>query len=272
LNVPKPFDLISRDGLSFVTCAPLSHAGGMLHAFSTRRGGESRVPFRALNLGFGSGDERACVQRNRHRFAQAVGFGLEKLVTLRQVHGNRVVVLTDGDDPATVRGMPADALITNRPEMPIAVITADCFPVLLAAPSVPAVAIIHAGRRGTAERIVPVALTCLCDRFCIQPNAVSVTIGPGIGGCCYEVDDHSATPFLQQYHELDGVFHPSRPGHLYLDLQRAIVCQAEAAGVLAERIWAANLCTACNPEWFYSYRREGAQSGRMLNVVMLTFR
>jgi purine-nucleoside/S-methyl-5'-thioadenosine phosphorylase / adenosine deaminase len=269
VDLPIPFTLSTRAGVSFVTCTPLNSDHGMLHAFSTRVGGESAEPFTALNLGFGSGDERARVQRNRDRFAQVVGFSIEKLVTLRQVHGNRIVMLQKGDDPTAVHGMPADALITNRPEMPIAVITADCFPVVLAAPSVPAVAIIHSGRRGTAARIVPLAIERLCDQYHIQPSAVSVAIGPGIGGCCYEVDDSSATPFLLQFHEPDGVFHLSRPGHLYLDLQRAILCQVEMAGVPAEQIWAANLCTACHPGWFYSYRREGARSGRMLNVAML---
>jgi YfiH family protein len=244
----------------------------VLHAFSTRLGGESEAPYTAMNLGFGSGDERARVQRNRDRFARAVGYSGAQLVTLRQVHGNHVVILTEGDDPAAVRGTPADALVTDRPEVPIAVITADCFPVVLAAPSVPAIAVIHSGRRGTAARVVPVALACLCNQFRIQPGAVSVAIGPGIGGCCYEVDDRSAAPFLQQFQGSDGVFHPSRPGHLYLDLQRAILCQVEAAGVPSEQVWAANLCTACHPGWLYSYRREGSRSGRMLNVAMLTSR
>jgi polyphenol oxidase len=270
LDLSKLFTLATRDGLSFVTCAPLDPDAGMRHAFSTRVGGESVEPFTGLNLGLGSGDERAQVEHNRRRFAQVVGFSVEKLVTLRQVHGNRVVVLKEGDDPAAVRSMPADALITSCPEIPIAVITADCFPVVLAASTVPAIAIIHSGRRGTAEGVVPLALECLCDQYGIQPSTVSVAIGPGIGGCCYEVDDRSAGPFLQQYHETDGVFHPSRPGHLFLDLQRAILCQVEAAGVPCNRTWAANLCTACHPRWFYSYRREGARSGRMLNAAMLT--
>jgi YfiH family protein len=270
VDLPKPFTLATRHGVSFVTCAPLDQDAGVLHAFSTRVGGESMEPFTGLNLGLGSGDERARVQRNRGRFAQVVGFSVERLVTLRQVHGNRVIVFKEGDDAAAVRGMPADALITSCPGTPIAVITADCFPVVLAASTVPAIAIIHAGRRGTAEGVVPLALECLCDQYSIQPRAVSVAIGPGIGGCCYEVDEHSAGPFLRHYHETDGVFRPSHPGHLFLDLQRAILCQVEAAGVPADRTWAANLCTACHPGWFYSYRREGARSGRMLNAAMLT--
>jgi hypothetical protein len=270
LDLSQPFRLATRDGISFVTCTPLDHDAAMLHAFSTRVTGESVAPFTGLNLGLGSGDERARVQRNRERFAQVVGFSLEKLVTLRQVHGNRVIVLKEGDDPAAVRGMPADALITSCPRIPIAIITADCFPVVLAAPTVPAVAIIHSGRRGTAEGLVPLALERLCEQYHIQPSRVAVAIGPGIGGCCYEVDERSAGPFLRQYRATDGVFRPSRPGHLFLDLQRAILCQVEAAGVPSDRTWTANLCTACHPTWFYSYRRDGARSGRMLNAVLLT--
>jgi len=209
------------------------------------------------------------VQANRQRFGRSVGFEGDALVTLRQVHGNRVIWLAEDDDPAQVRGTEADALITNRPQVPLAIITADCFPVLLVAPSVPAVAIAHAGRRGTAVRICQVVAGIMCDRFHIPPRTLYAAIGPGIGGCCYEIDEASAEPFRAQYSHRDGICRPSRPQHVYLDLQQANLLQLQAAGIPRPQIWAANLCTACHPEWFYSYRKQGASTGRMLNVVAL---
>ncbi len=263
------FSLETRQELSFLTCPPMMASLPLVQAFSTRLGGVSDGPYTSLNLGFGGGDERTHVQINRLRFAQSVGFDADALVTLRQVQGNRVVLLTEADDPESVKGTQADALVTNRPWVPVAIITADCFPVLLVAPRVPAIGVVHAGRQGTASQVIQVAIKLICEQFDVPFHSLYAAIGPGIGGCCYEVDEASAEPFRAQYTHGNGVFRPSRPGHLYLDLQRANLLQLEVAGIPRHQIWAANLCTACHPEWFYSYRREGNRTGRMLNVAML---
>ncbi|HSF29541.1 MAG TPA: peptidoglycan editing factor PgeF [Candidatus Tectomicrobia bacterium] len=241
----------------------------VMHAFSTRLGGMSESPYATLNLGFGSGDDRTRVEANRAQFGRALGIDPSDLVALRQVHGNRIIVLTEANDPQLVRGTPGDGLITDRTHLPLAVITADCFPVVLAAPTLPAVGIVHSGRKGTAARVVPAAIARLCQEFHVPPEAVWAVIGPGIGRCCYEVDDATAAPFQAQFAPSAAVYWRSRPGHLYLDLQQAILHQIHAAGVESTHVWCADLCTACHPQWFYSYRREGPRSGRMLNVVMI---
>jgi len=264
-----PFAIETRNALALLICSPMRAHQGIIHAFSTRIGGVSTSPYASLNLGLGSGDDRVRVQENRRRYSEAVGFDPESLVALRQVHGNRVAVLAADGDPGTVRGSPGDALITDRPNVPLAVITADCFPVILVAPSLPAVGIVHAGRKGTAAQVVGLVTECMCKEFRLSPEAVFAAIGPGIGGCCYEVDTASAEPFLSQYAPAQGVSRPSRPGHFYLNIRQAILRQLTAAGVPASQVWSANLCTACHPQWFYSYRREGQHSGRMLNVVMI---
>ena len=263
------FPLDTTHEVPFLACEPMCQPGVVMHAFSTRLGGSSEPPYASLNLGFGTGDSRACVLRNRAQFGQAIGFLPDDLMTLRQVHDNRVIALTEASDLSLVRGTPGDGLITNRAHLPLAVITADCFPVILTVPSLPAVGILHAGRKGTAARIVTAAIALMCKKFGVSAKAVFAAIGPGIGRCCYEVDDASAEPFLTQFGADVGVYWPSRPGHLYLDLQQAILLQLCAAGVSSTQVWSANLCTACHPEWFYSYRRDGPRSGRMLNVVMI---
>jgi copper oxidase (laccase) domain-containing protein len=142
-----------------------------MHAFSTRLGGSSEPPYASLNLGFGTGDSRTCVLQHRTRFGQAVGFDPDHLMILRQVHGNRVIVLTEASDLPFVRGTTGDGLIINRSHLPMAVITADCFPVVLTVPSLPAEGILHAGRKRTAARVVPepspscvMSLTCRLRR------------------------------------------------------------------------------------------------------------
>jgi polyphenol oxidase len=263
------FALETTGQLAFLTCTPIRQYEAVVHAFSTRLGGVSGPPYASLNLSWGSGDDPRDVQENRLRFSHAIGFDAADLVALRQVHGNRVAILAAGRNPRLVRGTPGDALITDRPQLPLAVITADCFPVVLAAPRLPAVGIVHSGRKGTAAQIIPTAIELMCQEFRVQPDAVFGAIGPGIGGCCYEVDAASAEPFITRYSDADAVYRPSRPGHVYLDLQRAILQQLEAVGVPPSQVWSADLCTACQPQWFYSYRREGPRSGRMLNVVMI---
>jgi len=269
LTTMSVFSLETTHEVPFFTCVPMHQHGVVMHAFSTRLGGVSEPPYTSLNLGFGGGDSRVCVLRNRARFGQAVGINPDDLMTLRQVHGNQVCVLTEANEAMLVQGTPGDGLITNRPYLPLGVITADCFPVVLAAPRVPAVGILHAGRKGTARRVVPTAIALMCQAFDISPEAVFAAIGPGIGGCCYEVDEASAKPFQSGFAVDTAVYRPSRPNHIYLDLQQAILLQLRAAGVPSSQMWSADLCTACHPYWFYSYRREGPRSGRMLNAVMI---
>src|ERR687891_1759183 len=96
--------LESIQEVPFLTCGPLRAHGFIIHAFSTRLGGVSEPPYTSLNLGFGSGDSRTCVLRNRARFGQAVGINADDLTTLRQVHGNGVIVLTKATDPQRVQG------------------------------------------------------------------------------------------------------------------------------------------------------------------------
>jgi hypothetical protein len=263
------FKLEAHRDVAFFSCLAMAADWPVLHAFSTRLGGVSAAPYTSMNLGFGSGDDRTCVGQNRQRFGLAVGFNPERLVTLRQVHGCRVLVLSRATTPTAVQGMEADALITNCPGIPLAVITADCYPVVLIAPSVPLIGIAHSGRRGTVEGVVATTVQQMCNGFGLRPEAIFAAIGPGIGGCCYEVDDASAAPLRGQFPVDAPIFRASRPHHLYLDLQRVIFLQLRAIGVPTSQIWSAHLCTACHPQWFYSYRRDGPRSGRMLNIVMI---
>src|SRR5262245_1539790 len=121
------FPLDTMHEVPFLACGPMCQPGVIMHAVSIRLGGGSESPYASLNLGFGTGDSCACVLQNRARFGQAVGFDLDDLVTLRQVHGNRVIVLTEAGDLPLVRGTPGDGLSTNRSHLPLAVITQDCF-------------------------------------------------------------------------------------------------------------------------------------------------
>jgi polyphenol oxidase len=166
--------------------------------------------------------------------------------------------------------------------------TADCVPILLVDPKNRAVAAVHAGWRGTLARIVEKAIGRMQMQFGSRAEDLLAAIGPAIGGCCYEVGTEVAAAFSGQFANAAEFFDELRtgdepnplqwlnmmpPGHqpppkkVLLDLRKANRSQLEAAGVAAANIFVSDLCTACERELLFSYRKEGAQSGRMMAVI-----
>jgi len=171
------------------------------------------------------------------------------VTTLKQVHSPDCVV-AGGRTGCLGEG---DALLENTPGRLVAVRTADCIPLLMADPEHRAVAAVHAGWRGTAQRIAEAAMVRMAREFGTRPEALHVAIGPGIGPCCYEVGPEVAA-------ELGAGRERTR-----VDLAAINAAQLRAAGV--EHIYTAGLCTRCLGEDFYSFRREGEKAGRMYSAV-----
>jgi YfiH family protein len=170
---------------------------------------------------------------------------------LKQIHSNVVLL---ADEPGVVGE--GDALITSRPGLAVSVRTADCYPILLADVRNRAIAAIHAGWRGTSAQIVIRTLQKMNLEFGTEPGDVSAAIGPGIGVCCYEVGEDVARQFgfAQRTH---------------LDLMSENRKQLEQAGVSPQNIQALDVCTFCDAERFFSYRREKEKAGRMTSFIML---
>ncbi len=181
-----------------------------------------------------------------------------RLAMLKQVHSSRVVAV-DGAAGCIGEG---DALIANRPGMLVGVRTADCVPVLLVDARRRAVAAVHAGWRGSADRIVQNAVTAMRAEYGTDPADVHAAIGPCIRECCYQVGPEVAQRFAGWIPALAGVESPVK-----IDLAAVNRSQLEDAGVPAEQIYDYALCTRCLVEHFHSYRREGARSGRMISAV-----
>jgi len=215
----------------------------------------SDAPYHALNLGRSTADRPAAVAENRRRMLGALDLDPARLATAGQVHGARVVrVENAGHVPD------CDALLTTRSGLALAVTTADCMPLLFSAPG--GVAVAHAGWRGTREGIAVATLTALCESARVSPAAVTVHIGPCIRVECYEVGPEVAEVFPSAAVRSDF----PRP---HLDLPRAVRDQLEAAGVPAPAIHDCGACTACEPERYFSYRRDGPASGRHWSVAAL---
>ncbi|HEV1284712.1 MAG TPA: peptidoglycan editing factor PgeF [Bryobacteraceae bacterium] len=171
------------------------------------------------------------------------------LATLKQIHSNLVLV---AESPGPCGE--GDALVTNRPGLAVSVRTADCYPIFLADARNRAVAAIHAGWRGTAAHIVQITLEKMKTEFGTSPADVHAAIGPGIGVCCYEIGEEVARQFGFEC-------------RTHLDLAFENRKQLEAAGVAPQNIEALGVCTFCDAERFFSYRREKEKAGRMTSFV-----
>lgn len=213
-------------------------------AFTTRVGGVSEGPFASLNLGRKSGDDVARADENRRIACAAIGADVEKLALNFQVHSDRVLKAAAG-----VRREHADGLWTNEPGLPILAMSADCLPVALARTGTdePAVAVLHVGWRGLLAGILAAGTRALGG------GALAAAIGPGIGPCCYEVGEEVAAPFRDRFG--DDVVHERRLD-LWTSAERALL----AAGV--ERVDRFDRCTCCEPETFFSHRRDAGRTGR----------
>jgi purine-nucleoside/S-methyl-5'-thioadenosine phosphorylase / adenosine deaminase len=224
--------------------------GPYLAAFSTRVGGVSETPFDTLNLGKLTADNPRHVAENRMRLCAETGTEPELLCFGRQVHGPLV-------RRAEGQGEPGDGVWTDEPGKPLLVFTADCLPVALARTngSRPAIAALHVGWRGLLAGIVQTAAAQLGG------GELAAVIGPGIGPCCYEVGEEVAAPFRERYGA--QVVRGSK-----LDLVDAAEQALRAAGVGA--VTRVDLCTACNPDLFFSHRRDGRQTGRQGLIAYVT--
>jgi len=253
-------------GPALVLRAHALEATGIARAgFTTRQGGASGGPYGSLNLSYAVGDARAAVDRNRRLAAAAVEAEPGRLVEAQQVHGAAAAVVDRGDAGRTVPG--ADALLTASPDVWLAVHTADCVPLLLLDPIRPAVAAVHAGWRGVAAGMVPSAVARLHAAFGADPARCLAAVGPAIGGCCYEVDRPVAEA-MRSAPWWPEAARAASPGKWHLDLRAAVRAQLTAAGLRPERIEVTPGCTRCQPDVFFSYRRERA-TGRMAACIRL---
>jgi YfiH family protein len=217
--------------------------------FTTRRGGVSEGPFASLNLGLWTDDDGDLVRENRAR-VERLGGG--RLAQVHQVHGTAVIEARPGNG-----GPPPDAdgqVTAQRGVAPMA-LAADCLPVALIAPE--GVAMLHAGWRGLAAGILAAGADTLRG---LGASRIAAAIGPGIGPCCYEVGEEVAQPFAARFGA--DVLRGRR-----LDLWTAAERALREAGVT--RIERVDLCSACNPELFFSHRRDEGLTGRQGVVALV---
>jgi polyphenol oxidase len=254
-------------GVVFYSCTPLEAIPCLRHGFSTRHGGISTMPAGALNLGHVPWDSPAHVAENRRRFLSALNITPACLATVAQIHAADLHIIKTGADQWDPRTR-GDALATAQEEVALAVLVADCFPVLIADPHTGAIAAVHAGWRGTLARIISKTLKAIQHGLGVDPAQVLVAVGPGIRDCCLEVGAEVAASFDAAFPGMHlCIPRPHHPEKFFLDLPRALNLQLGHAGVPQKNVFDLGLCTRCNPAEFFSYRAEGARSGRMMAAI-----
>lgn len=231
---------------------------GVGHAVFTRRGGTSRGPFSSLNLARSVGDADDAVTANREIVAEAMGPG--RLRFARQVHGTDVAILNAGtDDPGDPPPV-ADALATDRPGQWLAILVADCQPILLHEPDRGVVAAIHSGWRGSVANIVGRTVRTLAEVFGADPERIRAGIGPSLGPCCAE--------FIHYRREIPESLWKYKDEGCHFDFRRLSRDQLRAEGVADRRIETMGICTRCRTDLFYSYRAEKT-TGRFAAAIGL---
>ncbi|MBQ7181914.1 MAG: peptidoglycan editing factor PgeF [Bacteroidaceae bacterium] len=230
-------------------------------AFSTLRcGGVSEGPYASMNANPFCGDRPEHVAENRRRLAKALDISPDRFVIPHQNHGTQTVFVSE---PVELEGV--DALVTQETELCICVSTADCMPILLYDPVHRAVAAVHSGWRGTAKRIVEHVLQAMHDRIGTRPQDVQACVGPAILLEAFEVGDEVYEAFEQAGFPMDVIARRKEKWHI--DLERANMWLLGELGV--GRATPCGLCTYSMPHTFFSARRDGRKSGRILNGIIL---
>jgi YfiH family protein len=233
----------------------LSHVPGVVHGITTRSGGVSTGRCESLNVSYSVGDSPSNVDENLRRVSSSVGSRSEDLFSAYQVHGRTVTVVSSESDPRPR----CDVLITSSPSKTLMLRYADCTPVLIADTRRQAVAVVHAGWRGTAVRASAAAVEALSEAFGSDPRDLVAGIGPAIGPCCYTV----GSDVFEAFADRPALFHDGR-----LDLWEANRQALIESGVPAEQIEVAGICTQCESDRFFSHRANGGQpAGRFAALI-----
>ncbi|NDV55913.1 peptidoglycan editing factor PgeF [Parabacteroides sp. 52] len=252
----------------------LGEDGNIFHFITTRHGGRSKGLYASMNLGEYGGDAPEDVAYNREVLCQSISLPTRQLFVANQVHESESLLLdteflslSAEEQRTALQGI--DALITAIPHTGIAVSTADCVPILLYAPDKKIVAAIHAGWRGTVLQIVLKTIQKMVNTFTCSPSLMRAGIGPSISKERFEVGEEVVDAFRMIGADLSRISNRNRhTGKSHIDLWEANRLQLIEAGLSAENIEVAGICTYTQSEDFFSARRLGIESGRMLSGIL----
>lgn len=230
------------------------------HALFSRIGGCSVGPYSGLNAGCNTGDEEQAVDENRKNVLKVLGGG--RLVRIKQVHGTHIAKYSGSKRPDSMDGAfeEADAIISDEKGIALMVQTADCQAVLLYDPVLGVIGNIHSGWRGSVANIIGKTIRVMKKDYGSSPVNIRAGIGPSLGPCCAE--------FLNYKKEIPEKFWRYKNDKDHFDFWGVSRDQLKKEGVADENIFSSNMCTKCNQDLFFSYRRDKV-TGRLANVIGL---
>lgn len=249
----------------------LGDVSGIVHGLTRRQAGLGRAEG---NIGYSAPRDRADAWEMRTRWCAAIGIAPDRIVTVAQVHGATVLRVRAEDAgrgarPGTRPLGRGDALITDEPGVALMTLHADCLPILLLDPDRPAIATIHAGWRGTVADVAGTAVRALGDAYGSHPERLLAFLGPGAGGCCYEVDRDVLDAWERQAGPDAGLAIGTGGSKATFDSAAANRFLLLRAGLSAERIEASGICTRCHGDAWFSHRGQGADTGRFAAIIAL---
>jgi hypothetical protein len=252
-----------------IEAAEFNPIDGIRHGWFTRRGGHSTGPFSSLNCGYGSGDDRSIVGKNRAAAAEILGVKAERLLTVYQVHSDRVVAVKGIWNPEDA--VQADAMVTDVPGVGLGVLTADCAPVLFASRDGRCIGAAHAGWKGALAGVTDTTIAAM-EKLGARRADIVALIGPTISRHAYEVGPEFRARFLAAQIDNDRWFTASsRKGHFMFDLPGYIEARLKRAGIAEARDL--GHCTYADEASYFSFRRathrDEKEYGRLLSAIAI---
>lgn len=260
-----------KNNIQLLQFSNLSCFTDLVHFTTTRGGGNSIDKYSSFNLGYNSGDIEVSVLQNRDRLCNTLDINQNQLIFPKQTHSATIKTigtnyLNAEENERKIFLSETDAIITDLKGVCICVKTADCVPVLLYDQKKKVIAAIHAGWRGTVQRITYLSVIRMISEFNSDPSDIIAGIGPSISPEVYEVGPEVWSQFDSLYIKSNGSLSTDKR---FLDLWKANQDQLIGAGISADQIELAGLCTFSNPDTFFSARRDGVKTGRMATGIML---
>lgn len=232
--------------------------------FTTRHGGISDSPYGTFNLAFHVGDNPKDVIENHRLLANTIGYDPKKLIYMRQIHSDKITLVTSAlnfDTPPQ-----CDALITNRTDIPLMVMSADCTPILLYDPVNHAIGAVHAGRAGALNRILPKTIEAMRQNYGTALHDIRIVLGPSIHGCCYEINESIASE-VEEKGYAEALTRAENK--VSLDVNTILHSQLQTLGIASKHIETMDECTSCHSHDYFSYRAHAQHTGRIAGVIVL---
>ena len=252
----------SKRDISYYTFSSLDNYH-LVHGVFMRHGGVSPKPWSSLNLATSVGDSRESVIENRRRITKCLSLREDSIFDVWQVHSNRVIHAEDSRKLDQLH-QKADSIITNRPNITIMMLFADCLPIMMYDPKKNIAALAHAGWQGTVNGVVGETVKSMQEKYACKPEDLIACIGPSICVDHYEIGKDVAEEVERSFKDTKKIL-IKKGGKIHLDLRIANQINLNKFGV--KKIHTSNICTACNINDWYSHRAEEGKTGRFAAVI-----